>query len=441
MLRLSLRNVLGPQGPLPADHPRRRDGRRLRRRLVRRHRLAPGGRSTSSSRTSPPVSTCRSAPRRTSTAARHRRAERPGAGRRWSTRSAAVEGVDAAEAVRSVATRSWSTSTASRSRPPAPRSSACRGATRTRLRPATLDEGRAPDGLGEVAIDRGTAADYGFSVGDHTTVLLADGTQPEVGDRRHLHLRRGQQPPRCPPDRVRRRRRRRGVRHRRRGRQHRHRGAPTACPPSDLAARIQRVLPDGIESVTGTEVAAEGEEGIAGLMDAFRNILLGFAAVALFVSAFFINNTFSIVVGQRTRQLALLRGRRRQRRSDHPVGRRRGARRRSAGLRRRHRVRTPRSRSCLQAISQRRRLRPPRSGPRPRDRTVAAAVVVGLGVTLIASLAPARRASTRAARARHAGGRSPDRPRPGPRRTWSGRPSPLVGAGLVVAGLRSPRRP
>src|SRR3546814_14853437 len=42
-------------------------------------------------------------------------------------------------------------------------------------------------------------------------------------------------------------------------------------------------------------------------MDAFQNILLGFAAVALFVSAFFINNTFSIVVGQRTRQLALLR--------------------------------------------------------------------------------------------------------------------------------------
>ena len=42
-------------------------------------------------------------------------------------------------------------------------------------------------------------------------------------------------------------------------------------------------------------------------MAAFRNILLGFAAIALFVSAFFINNVFSIVVGQRTRQLALLR--------------------------------------------------------------------------------------------------------------------------------------
>ncbi len=48
------------------------------------------------------------------------------------------------------------------------------------LRPVTLDTGRAPDGLGEVAIDRGTAEDYGFTVGDHTTVLLANGTQPEV---------------------------------------------------------------------------------------------------------------------------------------------------------------------------------------------------------------------------------------------------------------------
>ena len=57
------------------------------------------------------------------------------------------------------------------------------------LRPVTLDTGRAPDGLGEVAIDRGTAEDYGFTVGDHTTVLLANGTQPEVEIVGHLHLR------------------------------------------------------------------------------------------------------------------------------------------------------------------------------------------------------------------------------------------------------------
>ena len=41
MLRLSLRNVLGPQAPLRDDDLRRRPGRRLRRRLLRRHRLLP----------------------------------------------------------------------------------------------------------------------------------------------------------------------------------------------------------------------------------------------------------------------------------------------------------------------------------------------------------------------------------------------------------------
>ena len=167
-----------------------------------------------------------------------------------------------------------------------------------RLRPASLDEGRAPDGLGEVAIDRGTAADYGFSVGDRTTVLLADGTQPEVeivgiftfGEANNLLGARltafdvdvaaevfGTGDEVDSIDIV----------------------AADGVAPSELAKRVQRVLPEGIESVTGTEVAAEGEDGVAGLMSAFRNILLGFAAIALFVSAFFINNTFSIVVGQR----------------------------------------------------------------------------------------------------------------------------------------------
>src|SRR5204863_2320502 len=37
------------------------------------------------------------------------------------------------------------------------------------------------------------------------------------------------------------------------------------------------------------------------------DILLGFAAVAVFVGAFLILNTFSIIVAQRTRELALMR--------------------------------------------------------------------------------------------------------------------------------------
>jgi len=52
-----------------------------------------------------------------------------------------------------------------------------------------------------------------------------------------------------------------------------------------------------------SEQRADFNEGI----DILGNILLGFAGVSLFVSIFIIYNTFSIVLGQRTRELALLR--------------------------------------------------------------------------------------------------------------------------------------
>jgi putative ABC transport system permease protein len=52
-----------------------------------------------------------------------------------------------------------------------------------------------------------------------------------------------------------------------------------------------------------SEQRASFNEGI----DIIGNILLGFAGISLFVSTFIIYNTFSIVLGQRTRELALLR--------------------------------------------------------------------------------------------------------------------------------------
>ncbi|MEM9564913.1 MAG: FtsX-like permease family protein [Actinomycetota bacterium] len=52
-----------------------------------------------------------------------------------------------------------------------------------------------------------------------------------------------------------------------------------------------------------SEQRAEFDQGI----DILGNILLGFAGVSLFVSIFIIYNTFSIVLGQRTRELALMR--------------------------------------------------------------------------------------------------------------------------------------
>ncbi len=73
---------------------------------------------------------------------------------------------------------------------------------------------------------------------------------------------------------------------------------------------VQRTLTDGIAGVEvvdnatlESEQAAEFNSGI----DIIGNVLLGFAGVSLFVSVFIIYNTFSIVLGQRTKELALLR--------------------------------------------------------------------------------------------------------------------------------------
>ena len=68
-----------------------------------------------------------------------------------------------------------------------------------------------------------------------------------------------------------------------------------------------RVLPHGVEVVTGQTVADEPTNQINQALGFFSTALLVFAFIALFVGAFTILNTFSIIVGQRTRELALLR--------------------------------------------------------------------------------------------------------------------------------------
>jgi putative ABC transport system permease protein len=74
-----------------------------------------------------------------------------------------------------------------------------------------------------------------------------------------------------------------------------------------LASRVASILPARAEAITGTEAseqnASEIQEGFA----FFRQILTIFAAIALLVGTFIIANTFAILVAQRTRELALLR--------------------------------------------------------------------------------------------------------------------------------------
>jgi len=81
---------------------------------------------------------------------------------------------------------------------------------------------------------------------------------------------------------------------------------PGADKP-EVQDAIARVLPKDAEVVTGQTVVNEQESSINQALGFFSTALLVFAFISLFVGAFTIFNTFSITVGQRTRELALLR--------------------------------------------------------------------------------------------------------------------------------------
>jgi len=83
-----------------------------------------------------------------------------------------------------------------------------------------------------------------------------------------------------------------------------------AKPGADKAAvqrSIVRVLPSDAEVVTGQTVIDQEQTTVSQALSSLNTVLLIFALISLFVGAFTIFNTFSIIVGQRTRELALLR--------------------------------------------------------------------------------------------------------------------------------------
>lgn len=74
-----------------------------------------------------------------------------------------------------------------------------------------------------------------------------------------------------------------------------------------LAERVGAVLPEGTEAVTGEQARAEASEAVEEVLGFVETFLLVFAAIALFVGAFIIANTFAMSVRERLRELALLR--------------------------------------------------------------------------------------------------------------------------------------
>ncbi|MFF9285611.1 ABC transporter permease [Streptomyces griseosporeus] len=75
-----------------------------------------------------------------------------------------------------------------------------------------------------------------------------------------------------------------------------------------LKAALDRALPkDTVETTTGRQLADDQAEIIASSMSGLKQGLLVFAGIALFVGTFIIANTFTMLVAQRTKELALLR--------------------------------------------------------------------------------------------------------------------------------------
>ncbi len=62
-----------------------------------------------------------------------------------------------------------------------------------------------------------------------------------------------------------------------------------------------------IEVVDSETITQENQDDFSQFIGILSNVLLAFAIIAVIVSAFIINNTFSIVLGQRVKELALLR--------------------------------------------------------------------------------------------------------------------------------------
>ena len=169
-----------------------------------------------------------------------------------------------------------------------------------------LVEGRAPETADEVVINRGAARDGDLSVGDHTIVATPepvevtvvgiatfggeDGLGPSTftaftlaGAEQHLTGRPGEVTALV-------------VR------------AADGASVDDLVERVSASLPAGVEVVSGAELVDEANDAIdADFLGFLRTFLTILAAVALLVATFSISNTFAIVAAQRRRASALLR--------------------------------------------------------------------------------------------------------------------------------------
>lgn len=173
------------------------------------------------------------------------------------------------------------------------------------LRSAELREGRWPREAGELAVDAGTADAQGWSAGDAVRVALDGPAEPAeivgvfgVGEFDNLggativlldravaadELGTGGDFTAL------------------------HATAADGVGDEELADAVAAAVGDGYTVRTADEVASDEQQAIAEVIDVFSSGMLVFAGVSLLVAAFLIVNTFTVVLAQRVRELALLR--------------------------------------------------------------------------------------------------------------------------------------
>lgn len=83
--------------------------------------------------------------------------------------------------------------------------------------------------------------------------------------------------------------------------------AESGVSPDELKARVAKALPESVLVETATENADRNADDIRQGLNFLTIALLAFAAIALFVGSFVIFNVFSITVAQRTREFGMLR--------------------------------------------------------------------------------------------------------------------------------------
>ncbi|TDC23422.1 ABC transporter permease [Streptomyces sp. 8K308] len=168
-----------------------------------------------------------------------------------------------------------------------------------------MAEGRAPAGPGEIAIDSHTAERTGYRVGDTARVSVngpvreetitgvfttEDGAVAAGGSLVLYDTATAQELFTLPGEFTR-----------------ITLEAADGTSQDQLFDEVEPLLPADAEALTGQELAEEQAADIEAATSGMRTGLLAFAGISLFVGIFIIANTFTMLVAQRTRELALMR--------------------------------------------------------------------------------------------------------------------------------------